>query len=77
LKVYPNPSREGKFSVEIGADEAAGQPVLQILNAAGKEVVRQTLGQAVYTQGQPLKPGVYLIRVHGRNGVVTKKLVVQ
>ncbi|MBD0257857.1 MAG: endo-1,4-beta-xylanase [Cytophagales bacterium] len=77
LKVYPNPSREGRFRVEVGADEAAGKPVLQILNAEGKEVVRQPLEQAVYTQGHPLKPGMYLIRVHGPNGVMTKKLMVQ
>jgi hypothetical protein len=35
LNVYPNPSREGRFRVEIGAGEAAGKPVLQILNAEG------------------------------------------
>jgi PKD repeat protein len=75
--VYPNPARAGKFSVEIGQGDLGGKPVLQILNAEGKEVVRQVMGGRVYTHREPLKPGVYLIRIHDSNGVTTKKLMVQ
>ncbi len=77
LNVYPNPARGGSFTVEIGSAEVAGKPVLQMLNAEGKELVRQVMRERVYTHHQPLKPGMYLIRVLGRDGVTTRKLMVQ
>jgi PKD repeat protein len=77
LSVYPNPAGAGKFSVEIGSEALAGKPVLQILNAEGKEVVRQVMGARVYTHRERLKPSMYVIRVHGSNGATTRKLMVQ
>ena len=74
--VYPNPSSNGSFAMELNQFRQGKKLTMQLLNVQGKTVLEQVVSADLVRVEQNLKPGIYFIRLSGAEGVVTKKLVV-
>ncbi|WP_201983294.1 T9SS type A sorting domain-containing protein [Hymenobacter rubidus] len=77
LQVYPNPTPDGKLTLELGNVHQSVQ--LTVLNAVGQVVYRQLL-PAASTTPQPLDlsqlpTGVYLLRAASADGTATRRFV--
>ncbi len=74
--VYPNPSVDGNFMIEI-SDEWKDSK-LAIFDQSGKELFTRQLGESGTIQIQStLKPGMYLVNISGNGATVNRKLVVR
>ncbi|GAA4371792.1 hypothetical protein GCM10023186_00650 [Hymenobacter koreensis] len=76
LQVFPNPTRDGKVTVELSGYRKAAQ--LTVLNTVGQVVLRQSIaaGQvaaAVDLSAQPA--GMYLLRLTTEGGTDTRRIV--
>ena len=81
-RVYPQPSRAGKLTVQFVLG-AAGPARLELLDVAGRLVATRdvrTLGTGIHVvdlaQGTHLNPGVYMVRFATANRQVTTRAVV-
>ncbi len=77
LHLYPNPSPDGKLTMELAGTHPAGQ--LTVVNALGQVVYRALLPAAPATR-QPLDlsalpTGVYLLRATTPDGTATRRFV--
>jgi hypothetical protein len=77
LLVYPNPTPDGRLTLELTGPQAKAAQ-LDVLNALGQVVRRQALapGTAPLSVAE-LAPGVYTLRVHTEQGVLTQRVVRQ
>ena len=78
LQMYPNPVKAGS-SVNVLMDGAAEQPVqVEIMNALGCVVDRQTVAKTPASVAAPTVPGIYMIRITVEGeGITLRKLVVE
>ncbi|MCJ8165322.1 endo-1,4-beta-xylanase [Pontibacter sp. E15-1] len=77
VSVYPNPASEGKFKLVLPDYSAAKKAVVQLVDLEGRILLEQQVTQPVTNVEQPLKPGIYLIRVIQEKEVTVKKMIVQ
>lgn len=74
--VYPNPSVDGDFMIEI-SDEWKDSK-LAIFDQSGKELFTRQLEESETIQIQStLKPGMYLVNISGNGTTINRKLVVK
>jgi hypothetical protein len=78
LRVYPNPSRDGRFILELTGYRQVSD--LTVLNALGQVVLEASLPGAAGTTAQPvnlsaLASGLYVLRVKTAGGVDTRRVV--
>jgi len=82
LRVYPNPSATGVFSVDLGS-ELKGAAQLSVIDALGRQVKVQALNaSAIGSQKVNLdlsgeKSGLYTLQIRTEAGLATQKLVVE
>ncbi|NBB20469.1 T9SS type A sorting domain-containing protein [Runella sp. CRIBMP] len=76
LSVYPNPSRDGAFSIEMYKDIKNAR--LQLINAEGKQVHEESVPELIgpmTLKFSTLPPGIYFLKIQGENQIpLTKKL---
>jgi len=75
LLVYPNPTPDGHLTLELtGLQAKASQ--LEVLNSLGQTVQRRPLTPGTATLSlAPLAAGVYTLRVHTEQGILTQRVV--
>jgi hypothetical protein len=75
LLVYPNPTPDGRLTLELTGPQAKASQ-LEVLNSLGQAVQQRTLapGTAPLSLSE-LAPGVYTLRVHTEQGVLTQRVV--
>ncbi|MCY7351520.1 MAG: T9SS type A sorting domain-containing protein [Cytophagaceae bacterium] len=75
LSIYPNPSRDGFFTIETKRNLANGE--ITIYNLAGQEVYHHLVNGFEERLGIDLsrQPGLYLMRVKADGFAVTKRIV--
>lgn len=74
--VYPNPSVDGDFIIEV--PETLVDAKLAIFNLSGKELFTMQLeGNKTIPVKANLKPGMYFVKVIGNGDSIEKKLVVK
>ncbi|QKG54550.1 T9SS type A sorting domain-containing protein [Hymenobacter sp. BRD67] len=81
LTVSPNPSPSGRFVISSPSEPALAAAPLTVLDALGREVLRQT-PQAVPTGTRELDLsnlplGIYLLRLDSKQGALVRQLVVK
>ncbi|MCB2376627.1 T9SS type A sorting domain-containing protein [Hymenobacter sp. BT635] len=82
LSVYPNPSTNGVFQLQLKSSIKAGTTV-RVFDALGRQVLNQTLNAtAIASQGTSIdlskeKSGLYTLELRTENGVAQQKLVIQ
>jgi hypothetical protein len=75
LLVYPNPTPDGRLTLEFTGPQAKAAQ-LEVLNALGQNVQRRPLAAGATTLSlAELAPGVYTLRVHTEQGVLTQRVV--
>jgi hypothetical protein len=75
LDLYPNPAHEA-FTVQLPAGFSATQP--ELLNALGQVVRRpEASGSSFRVETSGLAPGVYTLRLHSGEALLTKRVVVE
>lgn len=76
IVVYPNPSMNGQFYIDIPSTEGATE--IQIFSVQGKLVHSQVLSGAdkIHVNSE-LNPGIYLIKIHSESIHVSRKLVIR
>jgi parallel beta-helix repeat protein len=75
LLVYPNPTLDGRLTLELTGPQAKASQ-LEVLNALGQAVHRRTLAPGTAPLSLAgLAPGVYTLRVHTEQGVLTQRVV--
>lgn len=78
LTVYPNPSPDGRFTLQLAG--AAAPTELRVTDALGREVYRTSHRAAAATTPLDLHPqraGLYTLEVRSAAGVAQQKLVIQ
>ncbi len=75
LLVYPNPTPDGRLTLALAGPQAKAAQ-LDVLNALGQVVQRRPLapGTAPLSLAE-LAPGVYTLRVHTEQGILTQRVV--
>ena len=72
--VYPNPSRDGNFMLQLDPDNyrTAGQLTISIYNISGKLVQTLTQESGVYQNriNTDLPDGMYLISIYSQDGIL-------
>jgi parallel beta-helix repeat protein len=75
LLVYPNPTPDGRLTLELTGPQAKASQ-LEVLNSLGQTVQRRPLAPGTATLSlAPLAAGVYTLRVHTEQGVLTQRVV--
>jgi len=76
LKVYPNPSVDGSFTLEYRSSDDA---LLVVYNQTGNEILRRTLSPGADRKRLviPDIPGIYLVGLHTEGRVTFVRLAVQ
>jgi hypothetical protein len=75
LLVYPNPTPDGRLTLELTGPQAKASQ-LEVLNALGQTVERRSLAPGTAQLSlAPLAAGVYTLRVHTEQGVLTQRVV--
>ncbi len=75
LLVYPNPTPDGRLTLELTGPQAKAAQ-LEVLNALGQTAQRRALAPgAAQLSLAGLAPGVYTLRVHTEQGVLTQRVV--
>lgn len=75
--VYPNPSTDGGFTIEINYFDEKENPTLQVMDIQGKQVIHERLKDRVFRNSQKLNSGLYFIRITKSNVTSIKKIVVR
>lgn len=77
LRVFPNPTKIQKVTLEMPLDEISG---IQLINIVGKEVINKKLEPGIHQYElnlQGVSQGVYLIQVKtAENKSIVKKLLI-
>ncbi len=75
LLVYPNPTPDGRLTLELTGPQAKASQ-LEVLNALGQVVLGRTLAPGTAPLSLAgLAPGVYTLRAHTEQGVLTQRVV--
>ncbi|HET9505548.1 MAG TPA: T9SS type A sorting domain-containing protein [Hymenobacter sp.] len=75
LLVYPNPTPDGRLTLELTGPQAKASQ-LEVLNALGQAVQRRNLAPGTAQLSLAgLAAGVYTLRVHTEQGVLTQRVV--
>ncbi len=75
LLVYPNPTPDGHLTLELTGPQAKAAQ-LEVLNSLGQTVQRRPLAPGTATLSlAPLAAGVYTLRVHTEQGILTQRVV--
>jgi len=75
LLVYPNPTPDGHLTLELTGPQAKASQ-LEVLNSLGQTVLRRPLAPGTATLSfAPLAAGVYTLRVHTEQGILTQRVV--
>jgi hypothetical protein len=75
LLVYPNPTPDGRLTLELTGPQAKASQ-LEVLNSLGQTVQRRPLAPGTATLSfAPLAAGVYTLRVHTEQGILTQRVV--
>ncbi|HET9504039.1 MAG TPA: T9SS type A sorting domain-containing protein [Hymenobacter sp.] len=75
LLVYPNPTPDGRLTLELTGPQAKASQ-LEVLNALGQVVLSRTLAPgAAQLSLAGLAPGMYTLRAHTEQGVLTQRVV--
>jgi GH35 family endo-1,4-beta-xylanase len=77
FKVYPNPSADGCFTVEIKDNICNSKTLLVITDIKGSEIIHKKVTDNIIEIDQKIAPGTYFINVINDVGVSVKKIVVQ
>lgn len=78
VKVYPNPSADGLFSIELSGSLINKHVLLQVADVLGNEVLSDwTIGNGIIHTSKQLKTGYYILNVISENKKLTHKLIVQ
>jgi hypothetical protein len=80
LKIFPNPSEDGRFSIQLPGDMINKKGYLEITNLLGQVVSADWITESengVLTSSKPLKSGYYFLSVHSGNQIKTSRLVVK
>jgi len=78
LLVYPNPSNGNDISLNISTNFGLRQ--IEVLDINGKTVINKQLNnqnEQISINTKNLKSGIYLIKLTGKNAVLTKKIIIQ
>jgi hypothetical protein len=74
VEVYPNPVRDILF---INLQNVQGER-LEIFNATGQRVKGdQVQGDQVQISTKDLRPGLYIVKIHTEEGIITRRVVLQ
>ncbi len=76
LIIYPNPSA-GKYFLSI-TDNPCSNIIVEILDNCGNRLLLKTLAVAgipLEIDATSLSPGIYLLRVHGSQETITRKII--
>lgn len=74
VEIYPNPARE---VLSIHLQNVRGERV-ELFNAAGQRVWRdQVSGDQVQVSTKDLRSGIYTVKIHTEEGVITRRVLVQ
>lgn len=81
LSVYPNPSRDGRFTLNLSTALPQATEV-RVTDALGREVYRTTLSATTRNSGTTLdlhqqRAGLYTLELRSAAGVAQQKLVIQ
>jgi hypothetical protein len=75
LLVYPNPTPDGRLTLELTGPQAKASQ-LEVLNSLGQTVQRRALAPGTAPLSLVgLAPGVYTLRVHTEQGILTQRIV--
>ena len=78
VAVHPNPT-DGAVTLQLAAAQFAGPVTISTLDLTGKvlqsETIRATAGLQPTVNLRSLPPGMYLLRITGAKGTVTKKII--
>lgn len=74
IDIYPNPARDQLY---IQLQNLRGEE-LEIFNINGQRVKReQVRGDQVLVDTKDLRPGVYMIKIHTEEGIITRRVLLQ
>ncbi len=73
--VYPNPSVDGLFQLEVSGRKGLQQEV-RIYTNRGRLVFEDEFAGSSYSSNRKLKPGIYVVGLRNEQGSAIKKLVV-
>lgn len=78
IKIYPNPTRNGRFNIEMGGE--TNDPVaVEITDIKGTLIFKKILPaklRLVTINNVPFKKGVYIVKIRNKSFLETRKLVV-
>ena len=78
IRLYPNPTVNGNFTISFKGFTSAGQADINITNAAGQLVFRKSARISPTMEiDRFLQTGVYLVKITTEKGVTVKTLVVK
>ncbi|MHA6249045.1 endo-1,4-beta-xylanase [Pontibacter sp. CAU 1760] len=77
VHVYPNPATGGRFQLTLINFSMSKIAVAQVLNVDGRVLLEQELKQASTAFNQPLKPGLYMVRVIQNEAVWVRKIIIR
>ena len=80
VRIYPNPTNQGYFTIETTGLAANKSVVIEIFNLQGQKVYSKstfTEGRMEISSNNDLKAGFYMISIQSANGFVTKRLVIE
>ena len=76
--VYPNPSTDGNFKLELGKSFQEKDVEVSISDASGKRVYRKVIrGNSQQELGVGLEPGMYVLTLKAEGDILTEKLIVK
>ncbi|MDF2189550.1 T9SS type A sorting domain-containing protein [Paraflavitalea sp. CAU 1676] len=77
VKVYPNPARNGNFTLHLNGFTPVESIGLRLVNSAGQSLYEANArGRQIWPMQQYLRPGTYCLQVVTAKGSTTKKIFV-
>jgi endo-1,4-beta-xylanase len=77
IKIYPNPSVNGLFTIEFNENDAANHSFLEIIDLHGRVIFKNKVTANKINMGQPIPQGVYFVKITNKKGSSVRKLMVQ
>jgi hypothetical protein len=80
LKIFPNPSEDGRFSIQLPGDMINKKGYLEITNLLGQVISTNWITESdngLLTSSKLLKSGCYFLTIHSGTQIKTSKLVVK
>ncbi|MTI33105.1 T9SS type A sorting domain-containing protein [Xanthovirga aplysinae] len=72
--IYPNPSLNGYFTVEIPEDFNG---IIQVSDQSGRKVLEYGVkGETMFNSSDPLESGLYFVILKSQEGLETKRLII-